>query len=133
MGAEEWFSFIMVTVWEPLRGNLLLAPFCRESMNCIMILTLAPNTAVLPVLLSLCSVVQHAHSMSEAALNSFLCGVRPCCSSEDKSVILSLCVVLHNRPCYLLIVRNVTFWYFLLCMNFCLLLLFDNASKTHKL
>lgn len=52
--------------------------------------------------------------------------MRPCCSSEDNCL---LCVLLCNKPCYLLVMRNVTFWYFLLCMNLYILLLFNSASK----
>lgn len=55
-----------------------------------------------------------------------------CCSSEG-NCDSAFCVLLCNKPCCLLLMRNVTFSYFLLCMNLYILLLFKSASKNYTL
>lgn len=101
-------------------------------MNCERLLTPGPNTAALPVSLSLSSIVPRAPGMSQPALKA-----KPFRVYETRlqfwnwSVIL-LCalsfVTSHASPsllkCHVLTL--------LLCMNFHILLLFNNASKIFK-
>lgn len=136
LGFRERFSFITLTgVFQELeRGNLLLQSFCRQSMNCERLLTPGPNKAALPVSLSLSSIVPRGPGMSQPALKA-----KPFRVYETRlqlwnwPVILLLCalsLVTSHAPSSLLKCHILTL---LLCMNFHILLLFNNASKIFKL
>lgn len=135
LGVRERFSFITLTgvFWEPERGNLLLRVSAGKAGAVKGLLTPGPNTAALLGSLSLSSIAPRAPGMSQPALKA-----KPFRVHETRlqfwnwSVILLLCVlsfVTSHAPSSLLKCHILTP---LLCMNFCILLLFNNASKICK-
>lgn len=102
-------------------------------MNCERLLTPGPNTAALPVSLSLFSIVPRGPGVSQPALKAKPFGMyKARLQFWNWSVILLLCVlsfVTSHAPSSLLKCHILTL---LLCMNFRILLLFNNASKIFK-
>lgn len=135
LGLRERFSFITLTgvLWEPERGNLLLESFCRQNMTCERLLTPGPNTAALPVSLSLSSIVPRGPGMSQPALKAnYFRGCETRLQFWNWSVIL-LCVLSLVTSHALSSLLKCHILTLLLCMNFRILLLFNNASKIFKL
>lgn len=135
LGVRERFSFITLTgvFWEPERGNLLLRVSAGKAGAVKGLSTPGPNTAALLGSLSLSSIAPRAPGMSQPVLKA-----KPFRMRETRlqfwnwSVILLLCVlsfVTSHAPSSLLKCHILTP---LLCMNFCILLLFNNASKICK-